>query len=75
MKRQAKTEPSPPPRFKQPSTADQIDWATIELLQNWRRQDATENPEEIRAAERELAEFKKAMNESRTLAGQPVLYP
>jgi len=74
-KHQAKAEPSPPPDFEQSPNGDQIDWATVELLQNWRRQDATENPEEIRAAERELAEFKKAMNESRTLAGQPVVYP
>lgn len=52
-----------------------IDTATLELLASWQRQDATANPDELRAAEEELAEFKKAMNENRTLSGQPVVYP
>jgi hypothetical protein len=52
-----------------------IDTATLELRASWQRQDATANPDELRAAEEELAEFKKAMNENRTLSGQPVLYP
>jgi hypothetical protein len=52
-----------------------VDTATLELLEAWRRQDATDDVEQLRAAERELTEFKKAMNESRTLAGEPPLYP
>ena len=52
-----------------------VDTATLELLASWRQQDATTDPEEVRAAERELAEFKKAMNENRALAGEPVLFP
>jgi hypothetical protein len=36
---------------------------------------ATQNPEEVRAAERELAEFKKAINEKRTGSGETSLYP
>jgi hypothetical protein len=52
-----------------------IDTATLELLARWRVQDATTDPEQIRAAEQELAEFKKALNESRTVAGEPVLFP
>ena len=52
-----------------------VDLATLELLASWRQQDATTDPEEVRAAERELAEFKKAMNENRALAGEPVLFP
>jgi hypothetical protein len=52
-----------------------LDTSTLELLANWRRQDATDDPAELRAAEQELAEFKKAMNESRTASGEPVLYP
>ena len=51
------------------------DTATLELLEAWRLQDATDDLEQLRAAERELSEFKKAMNESRTLAGEPLLYP
>jgi hypothetical protein len=52
-----------------------VDTATLELLEAWRLQDATDDPEQLRAAERDLTEFKKAMNQSRTLAGEPLLYP
>jgi hypothetical protein len=38
-------------------------------------EDATKNPEDVQAAEKELAEFKKAMNENRASSGEPVLYP
>jgi hypothetical protein len=48
---------------------------TLDLLLSWRRQDATTDPEQIRSAEQELGEFKKAMNENRTAAGEHVLYP
>jgi hypothetical protein len=57
------------------SDNDAIDMATLELLASWRLQDATTDPEQIRAAEQELAEFKKALNESRAVAGEPVLFP
>ncbi len=52
-----------------------IDRATLELLATWRREDATQNPAEVRAAEQDLAEFKKAMNENRAGSGEPLLYP
>jgi hypothetical protein len=52
-----------------------VDTATLELLEAWRLQDATDDVEQLRAAERDLTEFKKAMNQSRTLAGEPHLYP
>jgi hypothetical protein len=52
-----------------------VDTATLELLAGWRSQDATDDPDELRAAEQELADFKKAMNERRAAAGEPVLYP
>jgi hypothetical protein len=67
-------EVNPTPPMAPPSAKGAIDTATLELLQGWRFQDATDNPEEIRAAEQELIEFKKAMNENRTLAGEPLLY-
>ncbi len=54
---------------------DEVDTATLELLAKWRMQDATENPEELREAEKELAEFKKDMNEGRDRAGEPIIYP
>jgi predicted transcriptional regulator len=47
--------------------------ATLALLQSWVDQDATDDPEEIRAAEAELEAFKQAMNENR--AGESPLYP
>jgi hypothetical protein len=52
-----------------------IDTTTLELLASWRLQDATNNPDEVRAAEQELAEFKKTMNETCMLAGEPLVYP
>jgi hypothetical protein len=72
--------------MKQPSTSEpivsalppsggSIDTATLDLLALWREQDATTDPDQIRAAEEELADFKKAMNESRKTAGEPLLFP
>src|SRR4051794_20061223 len=52
-----------------------IDNATLELLAQWKAEDITKDPEAIRSAERELAEFKRAMNESRTESGEPLLFP
>ena len=49
----------------QDSIAACVDSATLELLAGWRMQDATDDPEAIHAAEKELTEFKKAMNEAR----------
>lgn len=51
-----------------------IDRATLELLANWRAQDATTDPEQIRAAEQEVAEFKRRMNENRAALGEPLLF-
>ena len=63
------------PPFGPPSGSGVIDTATLDLLKAWRLQDATDSPEEIRAAESELAEFKRAMNETRASAGEPILFP
>jgi hypothetical protein len=49
----------------QPSSSGPVDTATLELLSKWKQEDATENPEEVRAGEREVSEFRKAMNEGR----------
>jgi hypothetical protein len=65
----------PMPASVTPSQDGVVDTATLELLASWRRQDATDNPEDIRQAERELADFKRAMNESRAIAGETPLYP
>jgi hypothetical protein len=49
--------------------------ATRDLLRAWREEDATEDPEQIRRAEEELAEFKQALNETRAAAGARLLFP
>ncbi len=49
--------------------------ATLGLLRAWREEDETTDPEEIRKAEEELAEFKRAMNAPRAAAGARPLYP
>jgi len=75
MKRQIASEIGPMPSLAQPLNTGSIDTATLDLLTSWRAQDATDSPEELRAAEEELADFKRAMNESRTRVGEPLLYP
>jgi hypothetical protein len=42
-----------------------IDTATLELLAAWKVEDSTTDPEKLREADEEIAEFKKAMNENR----------
>ena len=72
--------------MKQPSTtplmSDQppppvgsVDTATLELLDSWKAQDATTDPEQIRAAEEEVNDFMKAMNENRAATGERLLFP
>jgi hypothetical protein len=68
-------EATPSPTIVQPSTNGTIDSATLTLLARWRAEDATKNPEDVQAAEKELAEFKKAMNDNRAGSGEPLLYP
>jgi hypothetical protein len=72
MKQPSTSQPGMPPV---PPPGGSIDSATLDLLATWRQQDATGDPEQIRAAEREIAEFKKAMNENRTATGERVLFP
>jgi len=62
-------------RLTQPSSGGASDTSTLELLSRWKQEDATNNAEEIRTAERELSEFKNAMNESRAEPGESPLYP
>jgi len=66
---------APPATIVQRSDNGSIDSVTLELLARWRVEDAAKNPEDVQAAEKELEEFKKAMNESRTGSGEPLLYP
>ena len=47
----------------------------IALLQSWQDQDATDDPAEFLAAEEELADFKRSMNENRLATGERLVYP
>jgi len=51
-----------------------VDTATLELLAAWKAQDATTDPEKIREADEEVAEFKRVMNESRAAVGASLLF-
>ena len=75
MKHLTTPETTPMPPSAPLSANGSIDTATLDLLEAWRLQDATDDPEQRRAAEQELTEFKKTMNENRTLSGEPLLYP
>jgi len=52
-----------------------VDTATLELLAAWKAEDVTTDPEKIGAANEEVAEFKKAMNENRAATGARLLFP
>ena len=77
MKQTSTTETPMPMHLppQQHSGTGSIDTATLELLASWRIQDATNDPEQLRAAAKELEEFKKAMNENRAATGERILYP
>jgi hypothetical protein len=75
MKQFATSGATPTPPSAHLPASGSVDSATLDLLEAWRLQDATDDPEALCAAEQELSEFKKTMNESRALAGEPLLYP
>jgi len=52
-----------------------VDATTLELLASWKAQDATTDPEQIRAAEDEVTQFMTAMNENRAATGERLLFP
>jgi hypothetical protein len=54
---------------------DSVDTATLELLAAWKAEDATSDPEKLCEADEEIAELKKAMNESRATVGARLLFP
>ncbi len=49
--------------------------AAIALLKSWREQDWTEDPDELRKAEEELGEFKRALNATRLSSGERPIFP
>jgi hypothetical protein len=54
---------------------EQEETATMALMKSWLEEDATNDPEEIRAAEEELREFKRNLNLPRKETGARLLYP
>jgi len=72
MKQPTTSQPTMPPT---PPSSGAIDTATLELLAAWRTEDATTDPEKLRQADEEIAEFKKAMNENRAATGARLLFP
>jgi len=52
-----------------------IDTATLDLLARWRHEGETEDCEQLRLAEQDLADFKREMNAERIRSGEPLLYP
>ena len=49
--------------------------ATMILMRTWLEEDATDDPAEKRAAEQQLNEFKRQMNQPRKETGARLLYP
>lgn len=72
MKYMSPTLPTIPPL---PTPGGAIDTATLKLLASWKAEDATTDPEQLREADEEVAEFKKAMNENRAATGARLLFP
>ena len=63
------------PASAQPPALGFVDNATLQLLAAWKAEDATSDPEKLREADEEIAEFKKAMNENRASVGARPLFP
>jgi hypothetical protein len=49
--------------------------AMLDLLRRWPKEEATTDPVQLNAAEQELIEFMKAVNDARRFSGEPLLYP
>ena len=72
MKQPSTIEPASAPL---PPPMGSVDTATLELLATWKAEDATTDPEKLREADEEVAEFKNAMNENRAATGARLLFP
>jgi hypothetical protein len=73
MKEQSTSKLPNEPPFPLPGGS--VDTPTLELLAAWKAQDATTDPEKLREADKEVAEFKKAMNANRAATGARLLFP
>ena len=68
------TERLPPASNVQPEI-DAENAAAIALLQSWLEKEATDDPEEIREAEKELEALKKNLNANRAATEERLLFP
>ena len=68
-------QPANAARHQPEAAANSVDTATLALLAAWKAEDATADPEKIRAAEEDLAEFKARMNDNRKQAGERLVFP
>ena len=75
MKRANTAEPARLPHPAAPNPSGAIDTETLALLERWAVEDATDDPEKLRAARKELDECKRAMNENRAATGERIVYP
>ena len=76
MKQQVNTaEPVCVPQVSAPQPSGPIDTETLAILERWAVEDATDDPEKLQTARKELDEFKRAMNENRAATGERILYP
>jgi hypothetical protein len=57
-----------------PEASEPITDRTEALFAQWAAEDATDDPAEIEAAERELADFKANINANRALTGERPVY-
>ena len=64
--------PAPEAREKREPTEKQK--ALVALLQSWREEDQTDDPEELAERDRNLEEFKANMNRWRAEEGRPPAY-
>lgn len=71
MKQPSTSQPVGPP----PPPMGRVDTGTLEILATWKAEDATTDPEKLREADEEIAEFKKAMNKNRAATGARLLFP
>lgn len=63
-----------PPGYPVIPVVDEENSAAIALLDTWLEQEATSDPEEIRKAESDLAEFKRNINANRAETGERQIY-
>ena len=63
------------PPAKTTSGIDPENAAAIALLDSWLEEDATDDPEQLRKAEKEFEELKRNLNANRAATGERLVFP